>query len=105
MNELPYPLVSPANPVLTVTVEGIDLTTVDGTGLTGLYVRRVGETEDYVMYPVLEERGQQLSFAFDYLLFDRPGGRYTGRLVYKGVDIAVIDFVYDRRRVNLVGTI
>jgi hypothetical protein len=103
MNALPYPIVSKKNPILTVYVRGMDLADIVSVGETALYIKRVGDVVEYAKYYPFEERTNQLTFAFDDVVFNRPGGRFIGRLVYKGVTVSTIEFVYDSVPVLLVG--
>lgn len=103
MNSLPYPIVSKKNPILTVYVTGMELSSIVSVGETALYIKRVGDIEEYAKYYPFEERRNQLTFAFDDVVFNRPGGRFTGRLVYKGVTIQTLDFIYDAVPIALVG--
>jgi hypothetical protein len=103
MNPLPYPIVSKKNPILTVYVKGMNLADIVSVGETALYIKRVGDVEEYAKYYPFEERTNQLTFAFDDVLFSRVGGRFVGRLVYKGVTIQTVEFVYDSVPVTLVG--
>lgn len=100
---LPYPVVSEANPILTVYVKGMELADVSSVGETALYIKRIGDLAEYAKYYPFEERKNQLTFAFDDVLFDRPGGRYEGRLVYKGVEVQLITFIYEAKKVYLTG--
>lgn len=103
MNTLPYPIVSPQNPILIVYVKGMNLADIVSVGETALYIQRVGDLGEYAKYYPFEERNNQLSFAFDHILFDRQGGRYNGRLVYKGMTVQSLQFISQPDVVSLTG--
>lgn len=63
-------------------------------GLITLFVRRVGDPQDFAAYPPIEENGGNLLFQFDELLFVRPQGRYAGRLVVGATEYAEVELEY-----------
>lgn len=63
-------------------------------GLIGLYMRRVGDPEEFAVYTPIQEDGAELLFQFDELLFVRPQGRYVGRLLVGATYYASIQIEY-----------
>lgn len=63
-------------------------------GEVRLYVRRIGETDEFAYYPALEVTGGEVLFQVDALLFAKGVGRYEGRLVVSNVEYAKIQIDY-----------
>lgn len=63
-------------------------------GEVRLYVRRIGETEEFAYYPALEVAGGESTFQVDALLFAKGAGRYEARLVVNGVEYTKIQIDY-----------
>lgn len=101
---LPYPIITPTSPILTLHVKNMDLADVLSVGETALYIKRTGDYAEYAKYYPFEERGNRLSFAFDNVLFARPTGRFEGRLVYKGVTLETTQFIYKANVVEIIGS-
>jgi hypothetical protein len=59
-----------------------------------LYVRRVGEVDDFAYYPAIEVKGGEAVFQLDDLLFIKGVGRYEGRLVVGLIQYAVVQIDY-----------
>lgn len=59
-----------------------------------LYMRRVGETDEFAYYPAIQVAGGEITFQFDSLVFDKGTGRYEGRLVVNSVEYAKMQFDY-----------
>lgn len=59
-----------------------------------LYIRRFGDASDFAYYIPLSEKGGELSFEFDELLFSRPEGRYRGMLKVGNSEYAYIQLQY-----------
>lgn len=59
-----------------------------------LYVRRMGEVDEFAYYPALEVAGGEITFQVDSLLFYKGVGRYEGRLVVNNVEYAKIQIDY-----------
>jgi hypothetical protein len=71
------PVISRESPRIRMTVdwgEGRPL------GAIGLYVKRIGEPQEFAVYPPLDEKGGILEFQFDELLFVKKKGRFLGDL-------------------------
>ncbi len=64
------------------------------TGEYRLYMKRVGETDEFAYYPAIEVKGGEATFQFDNLLFAKGTGRFVGRLVIDEVDKATMHFDY-----------
>lgn len=95
------PIVNRANPRLML---HIDWGSDRPMGLMGLYVRRIGEPTDFAVYAPVDERGGEILFQFDELLFVRAQGVYEGRLMVGANQYAVVRFAYrDDVRVVYVG--
>lgn len=105
MNALGYSVVTPKSPIMVIYVQGIDLSTIVSVGETALYLKRIGDAEEYAKYFPFDVVNNQLSFAFDSVLFNRPAGRFRGRLVYNGVEVQTIDFVVKTDPVTLLGRV
>lgn len=105
MSALPYPVVSPASPIMVLYVTGVDLRKIISVGETALYIKRVGDAEEYAKYYPFDIVNNQLSFAFDSVLFNRVEGRFIGRLIYKGVEVHTIEFVAKSTKVSLTGRV
>lgn len=63
-------------------------------GEVALFMKRVGEPDEFAVYAPLELTGTLMLFQFDDLLFDRAEGRYEGRLSIAGIDRGVFQFEY-----------
>lgn len=59
-----------------------------------LWVKRVGDTEEFAYYPALEVWGGRVTFQFDELLFSKLPGRYVGRLLVAGNYKATVEIEY-----------
>lgn len=105
MNALGYPIVTPKSPIMVVYATGIDLNSIVSVGETALYIKRMGDVEEYAKYFPFDVLNNQLSFAFDSVLFNRAPGRFLGRLVYKGVEIQTVEFVMKIESVKLTGRV
>ncbi|MES2704848.1 MAG: hypothetical protein V4649_19590 [Bacteroidota bacterium] len=59
-----------------------------------LYVKRVGDIEEFAYYPAIEVKGGEAIFQLDDLLFVKGTGRYEGRLVVNTVTYATVQIEY-----------
>lgn len=59
-----------------------------------LYVRRMGEADDFAYYPAIEVKGGEAVFQLDELLFAKGIGRYEGRLLVGIVQYAIVQIDY-----------
>lgn len=98
-----YPRINKRDPFLVIHVQDILLSDILTVGDTLLYVKRVGERIEFAEYAPIEEQANKLTFVVDSLLLDKLGGRYVGRLVYKGTELGEVEFVYDKAEAVLVG--
>ena len=105
MSALGYPIVTPKSPIMVIYAQGVDLTTIVSVGETALYLKRVGDAEEYAKYYPFDVVNNQLSFAFDSVLFNRDPGRFIGRLVYNGTEVQTIEFVAKTDPITLVGRV
>lgn len=105
--KVPYPLVNANSPFFYVTVTGIDLTTLTGTGITQLQVYRVQKSSvpiNSVNFIPLEQNKNKFTFVFDDTLFGQEGGRFQADFYYLGNWVASTYFVYDKCEPELVGS-
>lgn len=63
-------------------------------GEVRLYVRRIGEVDEFAYYPALEVAGGELTFQVDNLLFAKGIGRYEARLVVSNIEYTKIQIDY-----------
>lgn len=98
-----YPIISKRDPFLVIHVKDILLSDITTIGDTLLYVKRVGERVEFAEYAPIEEQANKLTFAVDTVFLDKLGGRYVGRLVYKGTELGEVEFIYDKAEAVLVG--
>lgn len=63
-------------------------------GIANLYMRRVGDEQDFAIYAPIEISGTTYVFQFDELLFSKLQGRYKGRLLIGVVEAATIYLEY-----------
>lgn len=59
-----------------------------------LYMRRLGEQDEFAYYPAIEVKGGEIIFQLDDLLFSKGIGRYEGRLVINDVEYARLQVDY-----------
>ncbi len=59
-----------------------------------LFMRRVGEIEEFAYYPAIQVAGGEITFQFDNLLFSKGTGRYEGRLVVNLQEYVRMQFDY-----------
>jgi hypothetical protein len=59
-----------------------------------LYVRRLGENEEFAYYPAIQIAGGEITFQVDDLLFEKGTGRYEGRLVVNNQEYAKVQINY-----------
>lgn len=71
-------------------------------GQITLFVKRMGDEEEFAFYPALEVTGGRIVFQFDELLFARKPGRFEGRLLLAGNEQARVqlEYVDDRGLIN-----
>lgn len=63
-------------------------------GVTNLYMKRVGDVQDFAVYAPLEILGDVYTFQFDELLFSKLQGRYEGRLFIGATKVATVFLEY-----------
>jgi hypothetical protein len=86
-----YVRISRCEPRITITMSwGCDAPL----GAINLYMKRVGEPQDFAVYPPIDIRGSVLTFQFDELLFQKLQGRYEGRLVVGTQEYKRLHFEY-----------
>ena len=59
-----------------------------------MYVKRVGEPDEFAYYPALEVAGGKVVFQFDELLFSKPVGRFQGRILVAGALMGTVQLEY-----------
>lgn len=84
------PTITRQHPRLYVNVEWA----AEPEGEVSLWVRRVGDAEEFAYYPALEVWGGRVMFQFDELLFAKLPGRYVGRMLVAGNEVLTVEFDY-----------
>lgn len=59
-----------------------------------LYVKRVGDADDFAYYPAIEVKGGESTFQLDNLVFAKGVGRFEATLVISGVTYARVQLDY-----------
>lgn len=89
--QLGYVRISRCEPRITITMSwGCDAPP----GEINLYMKRVGEPQEFAVYPPIDMQGGILTFQFDELLFQKLQGRYEGRLVVGARTYSTLHFEY-----------
>jgi hypothetical protein len=90
MQFVPVPKVDRNNPRIYVNMQWAE----EPAGVITLWVRRMGEPDEFAYYPALEVWGGRITFQFDELVFEKLPGRFKGRLLVAGIHKADIEFDY-----------
>lgn len=82
INSLGSIRLSECSPRMSVTICG----GCNSEGETAMYIRKAGDTQaqEFAKYPSVDTKGSSIIWQFDSLLFDKPSGFYTGRVIING---------------------
>lgn len=86
----PVPVITKDSPSIYVYMEWAE----PPEGEISLWMKRVGDVEEFAYYPALEVWGNRITFMFDELLLSKAPGRYVGRLLVAGVHKADVYVQY-----------
>jgi hypothetical protein len=97
-SKMGYPVVSPTNPYLNITVRNVDLSRVTPVGAAGTYAKiyRVGRSELSISVLAVEVVGNTFKFIMPALFLANEHGRYTYELFYKGNFIGSSQLQYNK---------